>query len=129
LNAMNSINSQTQTILLVEDDSDVRSVIVRHLTHNGFQVIQAADGMEGLQKLETGGYDLVITDIVMPYVSGVGIVSTVKSRNPKTPVIAITGYGKEPEELAAESQADLVLGKPVKMLDLIAHVHRLLGDP
>lgn len=114
------------TILVIEDESDVRDVIVRHLEHYGFQAITAADGMEGLQRLEAGGYDLVITDIVMPFVSGLGIVSKVKSQTPQIPVIAITGYGKEPEALAAESRADLVLGKPVKMAVLLGHVRRLL---
>jgi len=116
------------TILVVEDDQDVRSMLVRHLRHHGFHVIEAVDGMEGLQKLEAGGFNLVITDIVMPYVSGVGIVSKVKAQSPEMPVIAITGYGKEPEALAGESRADLVIGKPVTMADLMAHVQRLLEE-
>ena len=103
-------------------------MLVRHLTHHGFRVIEAVDGMEGLQKVEAGGFDLVITDIVMPYVSGVGIVSRVKKQSPETPVIAITGYGKEPEELASESKANLVMGKPVRIADLMAHVRRLLEE-
>ena len=118
--------NDAHTILVVEDDSDVRDMLVRHLTHHGYQVIVAADGMEGLQKVDAGGYDLVITDIVMPFVSGVGIVTTVKTRSPETPVIAITGYGKEPEALAVESKADLVLGKPVSMADLTARVREFL---
>ncbi len=118
----------TPSILVVEDDQEVLKMLVRHLRHHGFHVIEAADGMEGLQKVESEEFDLVITDIVMPYVSGVGIVSRVKKQSPATPVIAITGYGKEPEALAAESKADLVMGKPVKMADLMAHVRRLLGE-
>ena len=116
------------SILVVEDDPDVRKMLVRHLTHHGFHVMEAADGMEGLQKVEAGGFDLVITDIVMPYVSGIGIVARVKKHRPETPVIAITGYGKEPEALADESKANLVMGKPVRMADLMAHVRRLLEE-
>ena len=114
------------SILVVEDDQDVRTMLARHLTHHGFHVIEAVDGMEGLHKVENEGFDLVITDIVMPYVSGVGIVSRVKTKTPEKPVIAITGYGKEPEALAAESRADLVMGKPVRMADLMTHVRTLL---
>lgn len=122
------MNPKAHAILVVEDDSDVRDMLVRHLAHHGFQVTVAVDGMEGLQKVEAGGYDLVITDIVMPFVSGVGIVSTVKKNNPDMPVIAITGYGKAPETLAAESRADLVMGKPVRVAELVAHIRRLLEE-
>lgn len=117
-----------RTILVVEDDQNVRSMILRHLSHGGYDVKTASDGMEGLNMLEQGSFDLVITDIVMPYVSGIGIVARVKSQNPRVPVIAITGYGEEPESLASESRADLVLSKPVKMAVLMGHIRRLLGN-
>jgi CheY-like chemotaxis protein len=82
--------------------------------------------MEGLRRLDEGGYDLVITDIVMPYVSGVGVVSKLKERYPQIPVIAITGYGKEPEAAAIEMNADLVLAKPVKMSILRDYIVQLI---
>ena len=116
-----------KTILVIEDDLDVLSVIMKHLNFQGYEIIVATDGMEGLKKLESGGYDLVITDIVMPYVSGVGVVTALKQKWPDIPVIAITGYGKEPEAAAMEKQADLVLAKPVKMADLVKQIETLLG--
>ncbi|RLB19814.1 MAG: response regulator, partial [Deltaproteobacteria bacterium] len=73
-------------------------------------------------------YDLVITDIVMPYVSGVGVVTALKSKRPGIPVIAITGYGKEPEAAALEKKADVVLAKPVRLATLKGHINRLLGE-
>ncbi len=120
--------SKQHSILLVEDDPDVLAVMLKHLEYYRYQVVTASDGMEGLQLLDSRGFDLVITDIVMPYVSGIGIVSKVKGKSPDTPVIAITGFGKEPESLANESRADLVLSKPVKMAVLVKHVRRLLGE-
>ena len=114
------------TVLVIEDDIDVLNMIVRHLKYLGYNIIAATDGMEGLKKLEIGGYDLVITDIVMPYVSGVGLVTTLKKKHPHIPVIAITGYGKEPEAAAMEKEADLVLAKPVKMAVLNNYISRLL---
>jgi CheY-like chemotaxis protein len=78
--------------------------------------------------LRSKDYDLVITDIVMPYVSGVGIISVIKEKTPGLPVIAITAYGKNPERLAAEKQADLVLRKPFEMERLKDHVVKLLGS-
>jgi len=116
-----------KTILVIEDDPDVLAMLVKHLKHQGFDVVTAKDGMEGLKKLKAGGYDLVITDIVMPYVSGTGLVTALKESKPQIPVIAITGYGEEPEAVATEKRADLVLSKPVKMSELKKHISRLLS--
>ena len=116
-----------KTILVIEDDQGVLAMIVKHLSHAGFQVMTAADGMEGLKKIKAGGYDLVITDIVMPFVSGTGVVTSLKELNPNIPVIAITGYGPEPEAVAIEKKADLVLSKPMKMTKLKKHVEEFLA--
>ena len=115
-----------KTILIIEDDQDVLTTIVKHLSHAGFEVMTAADGVEGLKKIKAGGYDLVITDIVMPYVSGTGVVTSLKELNPTIPVIAITGYGPEPEAVAIEKKADLVLSKPIKMTKLKKYVAEFL---
>lgn len=119
---------EKKTILVIEDDLDVLSVIIKHLKLEGYEVIIATDGMEGLKKLETGHYDLVITDIVMPFVSGVGVVTALKEKRPHIPVIAITGFGKEPEAAAMEKKADLVLAKPVRMSLLKQHLAEMLGE-
>jgi DNA-binding response OmpR family regulator len=121
-------NQSNKKILVIEDDPDVLSMIIKHLEYDGYQVITATDGMEGLKKLQAADYDLVITDIVMPYVSGVGVVTAVKEKKPHVPVIAITGFGKEPESAAVEKKADLVLAKPVKMSTLKDVISDLLGS-
>ena len=69
---------------------------------------------------------MVVTDIVIPYVSGTGLVTALKESKPHIPVIAITGFGEEPEAVATEKKADLVLSKPVKMSELKDHIMRLL---
>ncbi len=115
-----------RTILVIEDDKDVLKMMVKHLELENYKVITAEDGLQGLKLLESETYDLVITDIVMPYVSGVGVVTASKQNRPQIPVIAITGYGKEPEAAALEKNADLVLSKPVKMGILKEHVRDLL---
>ena len=117
---------QKKRILVIEDDLDVLSMIIKHLEYFHYEVITATDGMEGLRQLDSAEYDLVITDIVMPYVSGVGVVTALKEKRPHIPVIAITGYGKEPEAAAVEKKADLVLAKPVKMSSLKNYIEDLL---
>jgi DNA-binding NtrC family response regulator len=121
------VTKQQKKILVVEDDPGVLGTIVKHLSHAGYEVVTAADGMEGLKKIKANAYDLVITDIVMPYVSGTGVVTSLKETDPTIPVIAITGYGPGPEAVAAEKKADLVLSKPVKMSTLKKHVEKLLS--
>lgn len=118
-----------KTILVVEDDRNVRSILVKHLKKWGYQVIEASDGMEALKLLEKEKYNLVLTDIVIPYVSGVGVVTVLKNKWPQIPVIAMTGFGKEPESAAMEKNADLVLPKPVKMSYLKEQIEQLLGTP
>ena len=117
-----------KTILVIEDDPDVLATVIKQLQYMGFEIITASDGMEGLKKLEAGGYDLVITDIVMPYISGVGVVTTLKEKMPHIPVIAMTGYGKEPEAAAMEKKADIVLAKPIKLSVLKDHIDKLLAS-
>jgi DNA-binding response OmpR family regulator len=119
-------DNRKNIVLVIEDDQDVLSMLVKHLAHMGFEVITARDGMEGLKRLNSEEFDLVITDIVMPYVSGLGLVTTLKEKKPDIPVIAITGYGKEPETAALEKKADLVLAKPIRMSVLEKEIHELL---
>ena len=117
-----------KTIFIIEDDNHVLSMMKDYFEYLGHNTITASNGLDGLKMLKSENYDLVITDIVMPYVSGLGIISVIKERSPNLPVIAITGYGKSPERLAAEKKADVVLRKPFEMEKLIDHVEKLLED-
>lgn len=117
-----------KTLFLIEDDKQVLSMMQDYFECFDFDIITASNGMDGLKMVKSEQYDLVITDIVMPYVSGIGIISLIKEKFPDLPVIAITAYGKNPEKLATEKQADVVLRKPFKMEVLKDHVVRLLGD-
>lgn len=125
----NMEKNQTYTLLIIEDDAAVLSAMEKYLKFLGYDLIIARDGMEGIKKIRSGGYHLVITDVVMPYVNGSGIVSLLKRKiNPQIPIIAITGFGKEAEAVVMEKEADLVLTKPVKMHDLKAQIERLLSE-
>ncbi len=110
-------------ILIIEDDLDLARILADFLElKGGYEVETAPDGLEGLKMLKKSRFDLVITDITMPYVSGIGILTVLKRDHPETPVIAITGYGEEVESLAEEKNADAVLSKPLdheKMLKLL----------
>jgi DNA-binding response OmpR family regulator len=120
------MTNKAKTLFIIEDDEQVLSMMRNYFEYLGYKIITASNGMEGLKMVSSAKYDLVITDIVMPYVSGVGIITVIKEKLPKVPVIAITAYGKNPERLAAEKQADVVLRKPFEMEKLKDHVAQLL---
>jgi CheY-like chemotaxis protein len=121
------MTNKAKTLFIIEDDEQVLSMMRNYFEYLGYKIITASNGMEGLKLVSSAKYDLVITDIVMPYVSGVGIITVIKEKMPKVPVIAITAYGKNPERLAAEKQADVVLRKPFEMEKLKDHVAQLLA--
>jgi DNA-binding response OmpR family regulator len=115
--------------LLIIDDSEETVVGLSDFFSKKYQVYTAPDGMEGLKLFENkeDGFDLVITDLVMPYISGVGVISIIKKKYPGIPVIAITGWGEHPGALATEAQADIVLEKPVELPELDKLVTELLA--
>ena len=116
--------------LLIIDDSEETVAGLQHFFSKSYEVFTAADGMEGLKLFETeeGGFDLVITDLVMPYISGVGVISIIKKKYSGIPVIAIPGWGEHPGALATEPQADIVLEKPIELPELEKLVDDLLAN-
>ena len=121
--------SKKYKLLIIEDDQEILSGLYSFLTRHKYQVATAADGLEGLQMFDTEkeGYDLVITDLVMPNISGIGVISIIKEKYPDTLVIAITGMGEHPEALAIEANADVVIEKPFDLTELGNHITELLG--
>src|ERR1044072_5777638 len=79
-------------ILLVEDEERYREHIARVLTNAGYEVLQAADGLEALSTLEKSKIDLVISDILMPNLNGYALVARLRAKWPKMPVILTTGF-------------------------------------
>jgi len=115
-------------LLVIDDNEQVVDILTRFLSQK-YDVITAYKGLDGLKAFEAnqGNIDLVITDLVMPEISGVGVISVIKKRYPGTPVIAITGRGEHPVALAMEADADVVLNKPFEFVDLDRHVTELLA--
>ena len=115
-------------LLVIDDSEQVVDILTRFLSQK-YDVITAYKGLDGLKAFEAqkGDIDLVITDLVMPEISGVGVISVIKKRYPGTPVIAITGRGEHPVALAMEADADVVLNKPFEFVDLDRHVTELLA--
>ena len=117
-------------LLLIDDDEPVLANLCIFLRDKKYDVTSASDGLEGLKLFENDqqGFDLVITDIVMPKISGMGLISIIKKKFPDTPVIAITGWGEYPGAFATESQADKVLSKPFELSELDKAINDLISS-
>jgi DNA-binding response OmpR family regulator len=117
------------TLLIIDDSEEILTALTNFFTQKKYRVFSAANGLDGLKHIESQEvkFDLIITDLVLPNISGVAIISIAKQKFPDTPVIAITGWGEHPESLAKEAHADIVLEKPFKLPELEQLVKKLLN--
>jgi DNA-binding response OmpR family regulator len=114
-------------ILIAEDEPLMLMAIEGKLKNEGFEVIATRDGQEALKVLEKTPVDLIITDILMPYTSGLELISIVKSTGSKTPIIVLSGLGQEDTVMEAfQLGADDFLTKPFNPTELSVRVKRLL---
>lgn len=118
-------------ILVIDDNEDVLTTITQFLSQKNIIVLSASNGLDALKQceIEKENIDLIITDLVMPSISGVAIISIVKEKYPKIPIIAITGWGEHPESLAAEAKADIVMEKPFDLSELHDKIEKLIDKP
>ena len=116
-------------LLIIDDAEEILTALTNFFTQKKYNVVSAANGLDGLKHIESkdADFDLIITDLVLPSISGVAIISIVKKKFPGTPIIAITGWGEHPESLAKEAHADYVLEKPFKLPELEQLVRKLLN--
>ena len=117
-------------ILVIDDNEEILVTLKNFLIKKNFNVVTASNGLDGLKLFEAAvdNFSLIITDLIMPNISGVAVTSIIKKKNPDIPVIAITGYGEQPEALAREARADVVIEKPFKLNKLIKTIQKLLDE-
>ena len=122
--------NNTYRLLIIDDNIEILDTLCDFLRKKNYDVASASNGLEGLKLIENEkqGFDLVITDLIMPDISGVALISIIKKKYPTTRVIAITGWGEHPETLATEAEADHVLEKPFELSDLERLIKRLLSS-
>ena len=108
-------------VLLVDDDVEVRTLLSRRLRRIGYTVEEAGDGAEAVALLGNGVPDVVITDVVMPRLNGLGLLQTLRSLDPDLPVIILTGHGSFDNAIQAMREGFLFdyLMKPLPDLILL----------
>ena len=118
-------------ILVIDDDALVRAVIKAALSDEGYEVMEAADGKEGLKCYRNFSADLVITDLIMPEQEGIETIIELCREWPEVKIIAISGgprYGSNDTLRMAELLgAKRAIAKPFKIPDLLAAVCEVLG--
>jgi DNA-binding NtrC family response regulator len=108
-------------VLVVEDDAEVRTLLVRTLRRRGYSVEEAADGMEGLACAKRAAPDVVLTDMTMPRLDGLGLMKALRQTDSDLPVIVLTGHGSMENVLQAMREGVLFdyLMKPLPDLTLM----------
>jgi len=114
-------------ILLVDDDPNVNEVLELMLSQIGYEVTAVTHGQEAITLFMQGYYDLVITDLGMPDVSGWDVAEAVKQKSPETPVVLITGWGVQVDS-AQRDKVDGVIAKPFSRQTLSDEMVRLIKN-
>ncbi|MDE2112829.1 MAG: response regulator [Alphaproteobacteria bacterium] len=118
-------------ILVIDDDDEVRTTIVRILTRAAYETFEAADGAQGMKLFHSHRPDLIITDIFMPKQEGLETIREIRTGSPDVRVLAISGggagMGTEYLRLSGHLGADATLTKPFRAAELLAAVDGLLA--
>jgi CheY-like chemotaxis protein len=115
-------------ILVVDDNSDHRELMVIMLEAEGYVVLTAKDGSEGLEQIEAHRPNLIICDVMMPGIDGIEMVKLLRQipEHRSLPLLMITAHG-DVRERAISAGADRTLGKPFDLDDLITVVRGMLN--
>ncbi len=118
------------TILLIEDDSDLRKFLTRLLERENHYIIEAENGIEAETILTSLKPDLVITDLIMPEQDGIGTINMLREKHPEMKIIAISGggsiLGADYLQIASKLGAHYVFSKPFDNKQLLTKVKELL---
>ena len=115
-----------EVVLLAEDEDDVRCVLGACLRDRGYRVLEARDGREALELLDTEHeIDLIVTDVAMPRLDGWSLISEVRRRDTRLPILVISGFEGDGTELRPADGCLERLAKPFRPADAAAAVERL----
>jgi two-component system cell cycle sensor histidine kinase/response regulator CckA len=112
-----------QTILVVDDEIDVRA-LVRDVLSRGYHVIETGDPFEARRIAETQPVHLLLTDVVMPIMSGIDLAKRIESVSPTTKVLLMSGFSTA----AAKGSGRPLISKPFRASDLVNAVRQILDS-
>lgn len=114
-------------ILIIEDEPSMRMGLIDNLEFEGYETDSADNGVTGLEKINSGKYNLIILDVMLPKLSGFDVCKKVRESGNKTPVILLTAKGEEIDKVVGlEIGADDYITKPFSLRELIARIKAVL---
>lgn len=113
-------------ILIVEDDGNIRELLSLYLQREGYEIIEAANGAEGISKWKAENPDMMLLDVMMPVMDGWQVCREIRSSGAQLPIIMITAKGETADKVAGlEQGADDYIVKPLDMQEVVARVRAL----
>jgi two-component system KDP operon response regulator KdpE len=121
------MGQQRKPILIVEDETPVRSLLKVMLTEEGFEVVEAKDGTVALHELwkRRGSVAMLVTDIDMGRMGGIELAQSVRAQYPELPILFVSGLPMPPEEVERIVPGSVLVTKPFDVATLVAAVRKL----
>lgn len=116
-----------KSILIVDDDVNVREALSRWFAMRGNVVTGAEDGIEAIERCKEGRFDIITLDLEMPRLSGLDALGSITELQPGVPVVVLTGYGRD-VDAALSRGAVKVLNKPMRLTALEEELDAVLAD-
>lgn len=116
-------------ILLIEDDALISSLVEFRLKKDGYEMFLAQDGNAGMREIEENEFDLIITDVMIPFKSGLEIIHFAKKMKPDTPIIVLSSLGDEEKTVIEAFHLGVTdfMSKPFNPNELAIRIKRVLN--
>lgn len=115
--------------ILVADDEDILRILIADTLEDDFQIEEAEDGKEALQKIRENDYDLIVLDYMMPYMTGIEVLEEVRKEGNDTRVLMLTAKAQDADrEQAIQKGADYFMSKPFSPMELLELVEKILAS-
>ena len=129
MNATRTSGEHGRRALLIDDNKAVRGALYEIVKGLGYDTDAAASGREGLALFETNHYDVVLTDVLMPGMTGFEVLEAVRLRNPKIPVVIVTAAAIDDADWRVTRPGVALVHKPVDVAYLESTLAQVLQDP